>query len=426
MKLRLPIAFLLVFLARTCAAFEIFPEYQSLTESEATSLDSTALIDSEYQSDVNTYRWPLEWDPEFFSRSNAANFTLGSLSNVFFLQNDRVRWQRNLLPTLKFSFIYFQERDLTSDQTHVIAELAQKLTESLRVAIYGEPSHFKRENTAGLALIYLPTPHDEIRLFHSWMHFTRSEHNDRRDYFVEGSEPTTFGFVLRHTAWYAKEMSLRWLEVFARRESPTQWRFPQSQSDYTYDAFSTGASAIWEFGGERKDRLNIRLRAGRKFEGFQPLTPASTVTAATLERRNIEGQISYEFMNLDLFTSKNQIEAGVGWHERRWLSDTGDALDQRNLAPILWWRFPGPARGEGHDQIALGYDGTVFSADGAAPLASLELKTWTVEHRANFRYTFSFIDAGELGFLLSADLDAAFRGSGGLFEGGQGHLKAFF
>jgi len=423
--------FLLLFLASSpeprCLAFEIFPEFHSLGESEVSGFDLTTQIDSEYQSDVNIYHLRQSWDAEFFSRSGGLNLTLGSLSNIFFLQQSRLRLSHRLLPALSVRFTYFQDRDLTTDQNHAIFELVQNVTDWFSVSAYGEPSLYKRENTFGAALLFFPAPESEIRLFHSWVHFTRNEHNDRPDYFVSGSEATAYGVAGRHWAGEADRSRWRWLEYFVRRETPTLWRFPQGSYDYAYEAFSAGISALVALNDARDHLLHLRLQATRKFEGYAPLTASSTVSAASsLDRRSVEALITSEWLEVPVLGTIADLEAGLGWFQRRWVSGAGELLDHRNLTPIFWLRLPGPARADRRDVIALGYDATLFIAEGEPPLASPQLKHWTVEHRANLRYTFSLQGRSEFGLLVSADLDSLVRGSGGLFEGGQGEFKTFF
>lgn len=415
----------LLALAPEGLAFEIFPEFHTLTEKEESALDPTTLIDSEYQSNVNTYQLRQAWDAEFFSRPNGLNFTIGSLSNVFFLEQDRLRLSHRLLPSLEMRFTYFQERDLTTDQSHAILELVQELKDSFAFSLYGEPSFYKRENTLGAALLYFPSPQSEIRLFHTWVSLTRNEHNDQPDYFVRGSEPTTYGLVGRHWAAANEPGRLRWLEYFVRRETSTLWRFPQGSYDYAYEAFAAGVSSIVAW--DDSYRLHFRFQAAEKFEGYAPLTPASSRPAASLDRRTVDAWLSWEWKDLTLFGSSADLEAGLGLFERRWQSGANELLAHRSLTPIAWLRLPGPSHAAGsRDMIALGYDATLFTAEGNNALASPELKYWTVEHRANLRYTFSFPGNSELGFLVSADLDALARGASAIFEGGQGEFKTFF
>lgn len=415
-----------------CYGFDIFPEFHSLSEAEATQFDSTRLIDSEYQSDFVTYMLPLEWDPQFYQERAPFNFSLGSFSNIHFFENSRLKLKQDLSPRLAIKFTYFQQRNLEEDQTHAVLELIQMLTEKISFSIYGEPSLFKRENDLGFAFVLTPSLNHEIRVFHSWIDLTRNEHNDRSDYFLKGAEPESWGLVGRYGGSKTGRSEKRdekwdWLEYFVRWETPTKWRFPDTSSEYGYEGFCSGFSARYINAVDRKVVTNLRAQVSRKFESSQPVSNSSSIALASLDRRKLETYFSFQIKDISMLGTHVEIEPGLGWFHRKWLNNKDDHLEHRNLTPVLWLRFDGPARNhDSRDIIALGYDSTVFSSSGSASLAANELKSWSVEHRVNFRYSFSFSNHSELNLLVSGDVDSVFRGSGGLFEGGQGQFRTFF
>lgn len=431
--------------AQTSRAFDVFPEFHSLMEDEPASLDSTQLIDSEYQSDVLTYLMPLEWDTLFHASQNAYSFTLGSLSNKLFLHHSRLKLSKELQDSLTFRFTFFQQRDLDVNQTHAVLELVRRITPLFSVSVYGEPSMFKRENDLGAALISTPSRDHEIRLFHTWIDVTRQKNNDRPDTFVSGSEPRSIGLVGRCFGCLGStrdigsiepigsepDFPLRserdWIEYFIRWETPTKWKFPNTESEYQYEKKTGGLSARLSSPRVRDLHLNLRLQASEKNESFRPLTAASPVSRSSLDRQIFEAFASAEFPLDTPLIPQAKLEPGLGWFHRHWKGGNDDQLDQRNFLPFVWLRWKTVERAPGaKDAVEIGYEATFFDGHGSQNLASPELRTWVVEHRANFRYVFAFQDNAQLILSITGDIDVALGGTGGLFEGGNGQFRVFF
>jgi hypothetical protein len=433
----------------TAWGFDRFPEFHMLQEDEALSFDRSVLIDSEYQSDVVTYIAPLAWDADFFAQARGFDMSFGSLSNRHFLEQQRLKVDQPLTDSLSFRFTYFQQRDLEIDQRHAVIELVQKLTSTFAVSLYGEPSHYKRENDFGVALLYQPSVDHELRLFHTWVDFTRGEHNDQPDSFVKGSEPRSFGFVGRcydclgpgreegqatNGETTATKRDRTFLEYFVRRETPVLWHFPLQGTEYAYEFWSAGFSTRWapqEYAGVF---INTRVQYSKKFEAEAPLTGSSTTQRASLVRDVTESMVSAEFPLLGASSSSLRLEPGLAWIHRAWRGDQDQLLDHRNLLPFVWLRANAFRRaGSWPDQVELGYESTFFSSQNsvgsaatALPLAAIGLKPWSVEHRLNFRYVFALGERASLSITATADVDVAFGNEGGLFEGGQGQFRLVF
>lgn len=435
---RLKLCIAILIFPQLCLAFSLFPEFHTLTENEAVRLDQINLIDAEYQSDVVTYLTPPHWSASFHGAGDALDLSLGSLSSQLFLHYTRLKLSEPLTSNLTFRFTYFQQRDLDTEQTHAVLELVQKLSSTFSISAYGEPSLFKRENDIGLALITKPSEKHEIRLFHTWVDFTRQEHNDRSDFYVRGSEPTTVGFVGRCSDCFksnAAETDLRpdanWLEYFLRWEKPTKWRFPDLDSEYRYEFFTLGGSSRFSaFQPQDQDRgliFNLRLEASRKREGFLPLSGSSPVAAEAMTRELFESLGSVELPPFFLFNRPLVFEPGLGWFHREWNRNGGQQIIHRNVLPFAWLKFFLNEGEDGlRDTVELGYEATFFDADGDFSLGAPELLAWSAEHRLNFRYSFYFKTGAVLSLAATFDPDAAIGGSGGTFEGGNGQFRTFF
>lgn len=412
--------------ASPALAFDIFPEFHSLTEAEASSLDQTYIIDSEYQSDAITYMRPSHWDAEFHAASMAFDLTFGSFNNTHFLHYDRLKLRKSLLDTLEFRFTYFKERDFDTDQSHAILELVQRLSPRFSLSVYGQPSHFKRQNDLGIALLVHFSETHELRVYNTWVDFTRPEHNDRTDTFVKGNEPIAIGFTDR---WYSPEGSTpgQFFETYLRYESPVRWDFKYDRYEYKYNKFTIGTGSRLSMPWWNDTFLNTRIQYSKKHEGFEPYADDSPKTQSSLERSLFKLALSAEFPAGKFYGRNTVIEPGLGWFHRTWYDDKNESLEHRSFLANIWLKFEGPERRAGQfDEVSLGYETTFFSSAGDPKLAANELKSWAVEHRANLRYTFRFHDRAELAVTVSGDPDAAVRGSGGLFEGGNGQFRVFF
>lgn len=439
------ICFVFMLVAMTpCRAFDVFPEFRSLTEAESSRLDDTLLIDSEYQSDVVTYLNPLAWDTDFYRSPSAFDFTLGSLSGQLFLQYSRLKIERRLLTDLLFRFNYFEQRDHDTDQRATILELIKRLNKTFSLSLYGEPSYYKRENDFGVAALVYPSARHEIRIFHTWVDLTRAEHNDRPDSFVTGNEPRSMGIVGRCTGClgFSREQGQTetgletttisrhdedWLQYFVRIETPTRWLFPLDSYEYQYEFYSGGISTRLAPPTSHDLFINMRFEVSRKIERFLPNSDTSTVNNSGLERQLIESLVSVELPPFSLFGASAVFEPGLGWFHRRWIAVDGAMLEQRNLLPLAWLKFKGRESSDGRsDQIHLGYEATFFSSEGDERLRASGSRNWVVEHRGNLRYEIPFEDNALVSLALTADLDALFGHGGGFFEGGNGQFRVFF
>lgn len=466
-------------------AFDLFPEFQVLTEDEQSALDDTVAIDSEYQGDVTSYILPLHWESQFFRTQNPYQLAFGSLSNKLFLQHSRLSLQRSLNDSLDFRFTYLLQRDQDIDQSHAYIELIKWLDRRFGVSAYGEPSHFKRENDVGVALLFRPGGRGlldpigghEIRVFHTWVDFTRNKHNNLPDFFREGRDPKVMGLVGRcfgclgmsrgnGVTTASSESSVReippqaaaiplaesrasspaeqiasdetappavrgistvlktdydYLQYFVRWEQPTTWILPQNNSEYSYEHFAAGVNTRLAPADVRGLFINSRFQVSKKFEGNLPTGTPSTVVSASLDRRIIEALISVELPARQIQGKDIVLEPGVGWFERDWRGDANTHLNHKNLEAFVKAAFDGYRRKEGFDRIELFYDATMFWGEGDLTLRSTQLKTETTEHRVGLRYSIPFSDQSEVVLMGAADAD-----ENGTFEGGHGMFRTSF
>jgi hypothetical protein len=89
-------------------AFESSPEFQSLTEEEASAFEGPERLGSEYTSDVHSYSKPLGWEYAWLASDIVFDGVAGSTSSVHFMLDARIKARAVLIPErLEFRFTWF-------------------------------------------------------------------------------------------------------------------------------------------------------------------------------------------------------------------------------------------------------------------------------------------------------------------------------
>lgn len=397
-------------------AWESFPEFESLTERDESAFDQPSLLGPEYQSDILAYSKLPKWEYNWLSHEIAFDTSIGSISAVYFLTDTRAKIRSNLLDWMQFRFTYYDERNFDRQSSHAIFELVfqppKGVLHHFGLALYGEPSYYKRQNDIGVALMWWPTDHHEIRFFNSWVDVTRQKRNDQNDKFVGNNLPYSRGIVGRY--WYNSES---FIEYAARYETPTQWRFPDQQYDYRF--WREFASLYYSNRFNDFWKLTTRIQADRKFEARDPLSASSTVSAAswTTDRLivNIEGTIygigPYRRWDLN---------SGLEWAHRKWTT-LPDTLIYNDWLPHFQLNLPGFGEGDNEGRWLLGYMFTWHRKVGGGIINHPSDKDDVLNHRLDVSYSFNFNKNTELRLLASFDLDAL--GTNDTWEGGNAQFR---
>jgi hypothetical protein len=392
-------------------AFEIFPEYQGLSETELTRIEGPAEIDSEYQSQINAYTAPLQREFAWFTTPRAIDTSVGSITNQHFLIHSRVKLTADLLETLRFQFSYFAVRDREIDQTRGIVELSQKISTWLRVNVYGQPEHYKRGNDVGFALLILPALSWENRFYATFHDFTRGNHNDQADRFV-GLDPLSLGW----NSTYTTTNSL--VRVGLRFDRSVSWNLPQLGQSFAYEKKLAYADVLWPL--SETEQLVLRLQWDMTFKGETPY-PASTSSAKCFKRDRLLTRFSYFRGQLDDWIS---YEASVLLADRHWIDKTGSHLFHQNLMPSLAARVRSVRREQGFDHFQVSLEATDFRTFGDLSLAPENQKHQALEERLQTAYEFNFRARGALFLALNFDLDE--WSTLPTFDGGNAQFRVDF
>lgn len=384
----------------SAGAFEFYPEYESLTEAEYSEFEGPDFLGSEYFSDEITFLKPFEWDYLAGTKEVYADTSYGSTGPKHFLNEERLRLKKWLLPNeLQFRFTRTLERTREKNSVHNMMELLYKFSESYGVALYGDPSHFKRENDVGVALLFWPEPNHEIRLFHTWTDITRQGRNDRDDTFVEPSLPYTYGISGKKF-----ESKNKFLTYFLRHDSFTKWQFPSSNLLYQYLRSSAGFSFADVFAEDY--RYFVKLEADKKFE-------SKNSENWQTERVLLHSRVDW-----------SEYFFGISAATRKWVSIPKGESRHADLLPQFGWlhRFK---KGE-YSQISheLSYDFDWHQESLAPAMTSFTPRTGVLEHRLTSIWQFDFDSDTTLRIVLSFDLDNF--GGGESWEGGAGQFKLSF
>lgn len=398
-------------------AFEWLPEFQSLTEEEQSTIETSLSLDPEYQSDVLAYTKPFEWEYLWLSHQNAFDLSVGSVSAQHFMIDNRLKVRTFLTDHLEFRFTYFAERNRERDSSHAILELVVWPWKKWGISFYGEPSLFKRENDTGIALLYQPHEKHEIRLFQTFVDVTRLKRNDRSDTYIEPFVPKSRGMVGR--IWSEKEKG-EFLEYAFRHESETRWSFPDE--GYEYDYWKVFASLFFSYQIQPKTQFNWRAQFDRRLETQYPTSSSSSISNESWETKRFF--LLTQIVLSDLGPSQNwKLTGGVEYAYRDWTSLSGDVV-RKDLLPHFWFHFPVFGKGPTRDELGVGYDLTYHRASGDIGLRHPSDQDLTYEHRLNLSYEFYFKQNASIRLMITGDLDKMFTRES--WQGGNGQLRLYF
>jgi hypothetical protein len=131
-------------------AFESTPEFQSLTEEEASAFEGPERLGSEYTSDVHSYSKPLGWEYAWLTSDIVFDGAVGSTSAVHFMLDARLKARAVIVPErLEFRFTWFDESHREREARHAVLEIVGWLHPWVGLSVYGEPSLYKRKADLG-------------------------------------------------------------------------------------------------------------------------------------------------------------------------------------------------------------------------------------------------------------------------------------
>lgn len=378
------------------------PEYQGLSEADLQKFETPRDIDSEYQTVMNAYTFPIEWERDWQQSSKAIDLSIGSLSNKLFYHYSRLKVEAPLNDSLNFHFTVFSQRDREVDQVRHVLELSQRVLPKWRINIYGEPSLYKRENDMGVAVLWAPSERWKHRFYYTIHDLTRAEHNDQADRFVSGRDPRSIGWIA------SGENGPLWLRIGLRYDQPVTWIRPQEARIFSYDKKLAFADAHWSLSDRR--RLTARAQWDETFKGQEKDTPASVIVPESWKLSRLFARFAFKKGEAE---DRWGFETAITHAQRHWVALNGELTHFNDLVSVAV-RF---------DHWRAEYEMGIFRRFGDLYLAPTQ-KHSPAEHRLQTAYEWSFRNNAKL--ILALNFDADQWTPVPTFEGGNGMFRAEF
>ncbi|MBU6375754.1 MAG: hypothetical protein KGQ59_07150 [Bdellovibrionales bacterium] len=386
-------------------AMEDLPEFESLTEEEVADFEGPDQIGSEYQSDIQSYMKPENWQYEWISSPKVLDVSIGSLSATQFLMDTRVKIHSKMNDHLEFRFTAFDDRDLEKQSRQQIFEFVGWPSDWWGLSLYGSPDFSKRKNDTGIALLLKPSYRHEIRIFNTFVDVTRLKRSDSPDNFLEPDLPYARGLVGRLWSDPAQRRQ-EFLQYALRLETKTRWLFPTEQFVHSYQK-SSGSLFLSQLLHSRL-RLNLRTQFDHKRESRTPSEPTSPVIAEDWTTKRWISHIRFTFHQTGP-RSDWDLSTGMMVALRWWRIDSTHFYT-RDFLPILSLSLPGFSSIRGEDRWNFGVMETLRnSSSGKA-----------TEFRFTLGYDFYFEKRSTLRLQANADLDE--YGTPRSWEGGNAQL----
>jgi hypothetical protein len=403
------------------AAWENFPEFQSLAEIEQEQgFEGPGRLNPEYFSDAQAYSVPPEWEYQWLSRPKALQLDFGSLDTTRFLMENRLKIHQPVSERFELRFTYFEEANRERQSSHAIIEVIFSPWKWLGLVFYGEPSFRKPNDDTGLALLLRPSERHEIRLFNTYVDVTRLKYPDTGDTFVEPDLPYARGIVGRAWGEAHPDTGLGdFVEYAARYETPTRWKFVDDNYLYSY-----WKGLAWLYGRKQFSGAvagAARAQWDRKHEAREA-TGATSAKLGDWMTDRLTVMTEATFYRLGPLPGW-EWTAGLEYAHRGWATDEGDG-NYRDLLPYARVRIPAFGGAPYRGSLILGYSASWHQEGGSEAIGIRPWQSGEIEQRFNLIYEFALGAMGSLKILASADLDEI--GSRRSWGGGSGQLLLYF
>jgi hypothetical protein len=391
----------LIFLINLLApgAFAQWNEYSHFSDYEKNELNSSLKIDSEYFSDILTYRLPLAMESEFQRRDKIFDISVGSLSRTRFATQQRLKLDLPLTENLMFRFVHFKNEDLEKNHQVSLVELQYSLLPWLKAVTYGDFTSEKKHNDFGAAFIVNPHKDISVRTFATFSDFFFNKRTELNERDLELSK--TFGVVSR---WLPATDAASFLEVYSTFQTPLK-RFNedlQTQYEFSENRYGVlGRQRLYE-----RAFLNFDVSYKRRKEGIQ--------TSGTAIGDGI-WQV-HQWDTLLQFEDQRWI-FGLSNHWRDWQFNS-EGSQQRFFLPHLW--IKGGEDSFSQDVWRFGLEMTWAYLRGSQAIIPAADVIREFEYRANFRYSIRFNENALLHLQFTGDLDEF------SWEGGNGQFQIYF
>jgi hypothetical protein len=378
-------------------AFAQFEEYSFFSESEIREINTPLLIDSEYFSDIHTYRLPVSMSNTFHRKDKVYDLSIGSLSRTRFATQHRLKVDSKIGENTTFRLVYLEKKNLEESMNHLLLELQYRLSSLLRVAGYTQLLSEKKWNDFGAAAIVDWNSNHSLRFYVGATDSSFNKRTESND--VDREKAYVYGFVGR----LLTEEDNSFFEYYAQVQTPIQRVFLDEAKEYTFreTKFGTrGVMALSSLGG----MLNFDFSYKHRWEGEQGAGADPLYSGL------------WKSSQYDLLTQyENTLWlVGVSGFLRDWnVRSTNVNLD--TIQPHFYYKWTSDRLGG--EFLRLGYEVSINEWEGPQELRTPPDRNRDWEHRANLRYTINFNSNAFLHLFLTADLDdPSWEGGNGIFQ----------
>jgi hypothetical protein len=399
-------------ISAAASGYDILPEYQGFNEAEANRMERPTDLDAEYQTVINSY-WPrYAWIRAWPTANRTFETTVGSITNQHFLVYSRAKLEVDLEEKLKFRLAYFEQRDREVDQARHFLELQYEVLPWLAFAAYGEPSHYKRSNDIGTAILVRPNSYWVNRIFYTQHDFTRGAHNDQADVFL-GEDPMSLGLAGTF------DDDTTFIRYGGRYDRPVAWSLPQEGRIFRYE--KTLLYADWGMNFDTKHKtIGIRAQYDSTFKAQSPVG-TSTVVDESWKRNRLFTTVYHRRGTDD---EDFNWEYSASRASRSWTNGVGQIVMHQSWMPAITARARTIRRPRNSDHVQVSVEGTDFKTFGDLSLTPPNQDHQTVQGRAQFAYEWSFSNGAQLMLAGNFDLDEWITLP--TFEGGNAQFRTEF
>jgi hypothetical protein len=397
MRFSVLIFLLLVFPLRALAALEPFIFF---SDEERGTVNGPLTITPEYYSDYRTFQQPFYLHDRFLKSENAFDLGVGSLSGKRFLNQKRLKLNKDITDRLNFKLFFVEREDFEEERRNFLFGLGYALTDWLELNAYGSLFFEKNRNDIGFSFDFDLTEDHELKLFVNLPDYQFTERN--LDEAEDLKSLLSYGI---YGVYHYNEKSF--FEYYAHNQSRLERLFRDQDLLYSFEELRVGGRLRQQL--KRDWFLNVNLDWIDSEEGNS--SPGGTLS--TLE------SWSRDSLRVNLQSETISWVIGLEANYRYWVNQNNQPVLHRNFLPYFWKKI----RFKSFDKyyltsIDLGLDAVNHWSRGDLSLRDeFDQEDQTLESRLNVRLSFDFSKNTNLILILTGDIDdPSWEGGGGQFQ----------
>ena len=399
MKFILVIAFTLF----SFKAVAFVEPYLFFSDEEQKNINGPSTITPEYYSDYRTFQQPFYLHDRFLEAENAFDLGVGSLSGKRFLNQKRLKLNKDITKKLNLKLYYVEREDFEEERRNFLFGLGYRFTNWFELNAYGSLFFEKNKNDIGLSLDFSLNEHHELKLFTNFPDYQFTERN--LDNAEDLKSLISFGLygLYRH-------QKKSFFEYYVHNQTRLERFYKDQDKLYVFEELRVGARLRQKVGSDWF--LNFNVDWVDSEEGnSSPGNTLSDLDTWTRDSFRINAQSEWS----------NWV-VGLEVNYRYWVNQNNQPVMHRNLLPYFWKKIR-PKSFDNYyiSSIDLGFDTiTHWSRGDLSVRDEFDQENRAIESRLNIRISFDFNEKTNLLLILTGDIDDP------SWEGGGGQLQMLF